>query len=54
MVAIGRTVMPGSAMSISRKLMPCWRLPSLLVRTSANMRLAWWAWVVQIFVPLST
>jgi len=53
-VRIGSTVIPGVAMSSSRKLIPACGLPSLDVRTSANMRLAKWAWVVQIFDPFRT
>jgi hypothetical protein len=36
-------------MWISRKVMPSWRLPVVAVRTSAKMRLAFCALVVQIF-----
>ena len=51
---IGRTVSPGVSIGVSRKLIPAWGLPSVLVRTSRNIQLAKWAWVVQIFVPLTT
>lgn len=51
---IGSTFSPGVAMSISRKLIPACGLPSLDVRTSANIQLAKWAWVVQILDPLRT
>ncbi|MNE96913.1 hypothetical protein D3C80_1951900 [compost metagenome] len=54
MLMMGRTVMPGASRSKHRKLMPCWALPLLSVRTRQNMRLARWAWVVQILLPLST
>ena len=33
--------------------MPACFFTSVLVRTSVNMRLAWCAWVVQIFEPLT-
>jgi len=51
---IGFTLIPGVFISSSRKVMPCCGLPSNFVRTRQNMRLAWWAWVVQIFEPFST
>lgn len=51
---IGATVIPGVAISSSRKVIPCCGLPSKRVRTKQNIRLAWWAWVVQIFEPFST
>ena len=51
---IGRTTMPGVCMSTSRKVIPAWRLPSLRVLTSRNIQLAFWACVVQIFVPSIT
>ena len=45
--------MPGDFMSISRKEMPSWRLPSLEVRTRQKIQSAKWALVVQIFWPLT-
>jgi hypothetical protein len=53
-VGIGRMVMPGVFMSISRKLMPFWRISSLEVRTRQNIQSAHCASVVQVFEPLST
>ncbi|MDT4874491.1 hypothetical protein FQZ97_1097960 [compost metagenome] len=52
-VMIGRTLMPGVFMSISRKLMPrcCWASGS--VRTRQKIRLACWPRVVQVFWPLT-
>ena len=50
-VMIGRTLIPGLSISSSRKVIPCCGLPSRWVRTRQNMRLAKWAWVVQIFEP---
>ena len=50
---IGRTVMPGVFMLISRKLMPsCWR-PSVLVRTRQKIQSAYWPSVFQVFWPLT-
>ncbi len=54
MLMIGRTVRPGASMGVSRKLIPACGLPSVAVRTSRNIQLAKWAWVVQIFEPLTT
>ena len=51
---IGRTVIPGRSMSKTRKLIPAWGLPSVLVRTRQKMRFDQWAWVVQIFEPVIT
>ncbi|MNC50316.1 hypothetical protein D3C75_995490 [compost metagenome] len=53
-VMIGRTLMPGVAMSISRKEMPrcCWACGS--VRTRQKIQLACWPRVVQVFWPLTT
>jgi hypothetical protein len=47
-------VMPGVFMSISRKLIPFWRISSLEVRTRQNIQSAHWASVVHVFEPLST
>jgi hypothetical protein len=44
----------GLSMSISRKVIPAWGRPSAEVRARQNIRLAQWAWVVQIFEPVST
>ena len=52
--AEGRTVTPGCSMSISRKLMPCWRLPSSEVRTRQNIMLACCASEVHVFCPFTT
>jgi hypothetical protein len=54
MAMIGRTVIPGVFRSTSRKEMPAWGLPSVLVRTSRNSHSAQWASEVQIFWPLTT
>ena len=54
MLMIGRMLMPGRCRSNSKKLMPCWGLPALAVRTKQKILLAHWAWVVQILVPLMT
>ena len=51
---IGRTVMPGVFMSISRNEMPSCFLPLSSVRTRANIMSAQWAIEVQIFWPLTT
>ena len=53
MVRMGRLRMPFDVMSMRIMLMP-WRrsAASGLVRTSANMKSAWWPPVVQIFWPL--
>jgi hypothetical protein len=50
---IGRTVMPGLFMSISRKLMPVCGLPSVLVRTRQKIHSPYWPIVVQVFWPLT-
>ncbi|KQY26477.1 hypothetical protein ASD38_19740 [Caulobacter sp. Root487D2Y] len=49
---IGETVRPGLFMSTSRKVSPCWRRAPSAVRKMPNIRLARWAPVVQIFVPV--
>ena len=54
MLMIGRIWMPGLFNSNIKKLMPCWGLPLLSVRTKQNMWVARWAWVVQILEPLIT
>ena len=54
MVMIGRTVMPGVFMSISRKEMPSCALAVGSVRTRQNIQSAYCASVVQIFWPLTT
>ena len=51
---IGFTVMPGVAMSTSRKEMPSCFFAFLSVRTSRKHQLASIASVVQIFWPLTT
>jgi len=53
MVMMGRTVMPGLFMSISRKLMPVCGLPSVLVRTRQKIHSPYWPSVVQVFWPLT-
>ena len=50
---MGRTVTPGDFMSTSRKLMPVWGLPSLLVRTRQKIHSPYWPSVVQVFWPLT-
>ena len=50
---IGRTVMPGLFMSISRKLMPVCGLPSFAVRTRQKIQSPYWPSVVQVFWPLT-
>ena len=52
-VMIGSTEMPGVFMSISRKEMPSWRLPSFDVRTRQKIQSAVWASVVQVFWPFT-
>ena len=52
-VMIGRTVMPGVFMSISRKQMPSCAWPSGSVRTRQKIQSACWASVVQVFWPLT-
>ena len=54
MLMIGRTVIPGVAMSTSRKEMPSCFLACLSVRTSRKIQFASVASVVQIFWPLTT
>ncbi len=54
MPMIGRTVMPGDFMSISRNEMPSCFLASGLVRTRAKIMSAQCAIDVQIFWPLTT
>ena len=51
---MGRTLMPGVFMSISRNEMPSWRLPLPSVRTRQKIQSACWAMVVQIFWPVTT
>ncbi|MOA19089.1 hypothetical protein D3C78_1394440 [compost metagenome] len=53
-VMIGRTVMPGVFMSISRKEMPRCCCASGSVRTRQKIQSACWARVVQIFWPFTT
>ncbi|MNL75396.1 hypothetical protein D3C87_2011940 [compost metagenome] len=53
MVMMGRTVMPGVFMSISKKEMPVCFVPSVLVRTRQKIQLACWPSVVQVFWPLT-
>ena len=50
---MGRTVMPGLFMSMSRKLMPVCGLPSLLVRTRQKIQSPYWPRVVQAFWPFT-
>ncbi|MNN46663.1 hypothetical protein D3C81_1610520 [compost metagenome] len=52
-VMIGRTLMPGVAMSISRKEMPRCCCASGSVRTRQKIMLACWPRVVQVFWPLT-
>ena len=54
MVMIGRTVIPGVFMSISRKEMPSCFLAAGSVRTRQKIQSAYCASVVQIFWPLTT
>ncbi len=51
---IGRTVMPASFRSNSRKLIPLCALACGSVRTRQKIRFAYCACVVQILVPLIT
>ena len=52
---IGRTVMPGVRMSMSRNEMPSWRFSLLAsVRTRQKIQSAKCACVVQIFWPVTT
>ena len=52
---IGRTVIPGVRMSMSRNEIPSWRLSLLVsVRTRQKIQSAKCAWVVQIFWPVTT
>jgi len=54
-LTMGLMVTPGERRSISKKVMPAWRLrPEAVVRTSANIQFAPPASVVQIFWPLTT
>ena len=46
--------MPGESIGNMMKLMPACGLPSVEVRTSANIQSAAWAWLVQILEPLMT
>ena len=50
---MGRTVMPGDFMSISKKEMPVWGLPSVLVRTRQKIHSPYWPRVVQVFWPVT-
>ncbi|MNR60684.1 hypothetical protein D3C85_1822290 [compost metagenome] len=50
---IGRTLTPGEAMSISRKLIPVCGLPSVDVRTRQKIHSPYWPSVVQVFWPLT-
>jgi hypothetical protein len=52
-VMIGRTVIPGEVMSISRKLIPDCGLDVGSVRTRKKPQSANWASVVQVFWPLT-
>ena len=54
MVWIGRTVMPGVFMSISRKEMPSCFLAAGSVRHRQKIQSAYCASVVQVFWPLTT
>ena len=54
MVRIGRTVMPGVFMSISRKEMPSCFFAAGSVRTRQKIQSAYCASVVQVFWPLTT
>jgi hypothetical protein len=54
MERIGRTVMPGSVMGISRNEMPSCGLALGSVRTRQNSMSAIIAWEVQIFWPSTT
>jgi hypothetical protein len=52
-LVIGATVRSGLAISIKRKVRPCWRFSRIEVRTMANMRSARCAPVVQILAPVT-
>src|SRR5438067_103989 len=54
MVTMGRTVMPGVFMSMSRKEIPDCCLAFGSVRTRQKMKSAYWAWVIHVFWPLTT
>ncbi len=54
MLTIGRTVMPGDFMSISRKLMPPCFLASRIGAHQQKIQSAQCAIEVQIFWPLTT
>ena len=54
MVWIGRTVMPGVVMSISRNEMPSCFFAAGSVRTRQKIQSAYCASVVQVFCPLTT
>ncbi len=51
---IGRTVMPGVFMSISRNEMPSCFFAPLSVRTRQNIMSAYWPSVVHVFWPFTT
>ena len=54
MVWIGRTVMPGVFMSISRNVMPSCFFALASVRVRQKIQSAYCAEVVQVFCPLTT
>ena len=45
--------MPGDFMSINKKEMPVWGLPSVLVRTRQKIHSPYWPRVVQVFWPFT-
>ena len=54
-VMIGRTVMPGVFMSMSRNEMPCCCFGAFgSVRTRQKIQSAYWPSVFQVFWPLTT
>ena len=52
-VMMGRTVMPGDFMSMSRNEMPVCGLPSVLVRTRQKIQSPYCPSVVQVFWPFT-